>query len=238
MKHEDSSTFMAIDQTPRMFQQFAPASVAAQSLMNVKAARGYTAFYDSVLMAAKYLDESSPTGRRRIVVVISDGDDTARIVDASVAQADATPLPAPGSQTTPGTTDTRMRLVGQQAQLQLNQQGLLETQREVQRSEITFYSINPSGEGLRLNTRATRAEQGLERLANATGGAAFVPRDETELPVIFNRIASEIRSQYLLQYYSNNESANRAFRRISVSTPPRPELRVRTREGYYPKAKQ
>ena len=51
------------------------------------------------------------------------------------------------------------------------------------------------------------------------------------------RIAAEIRSQYLLQYYSNNESANRTFRRIAVSTPPRPELRVRTREGYYPKAK-
>ena len=236
LKPEDRATILAIDQTPRMIQQFAPAAVASQSVMSVKAARGYTAFYDSVLMAAKYLDESSPTGRRRIVVVISDGDDTARIVDASVAQADASP-PGSGAQTTPGPNDSRMRLVGQQAQLQLNQQGLLETQREVQRSEITFYSINPSGEGLRLNTRATRAEQGLERLANATGGAAFVPKDETELPVIFNRIASEIRSQYLLQYYSSNEAAGRAFRRIGVTTPTRPELRVRSREGYYPKAK-
>jgi len=233
LKPEDRATVLAIDQTPRMIQQFAPASVAAQSVMNVTAAKGYTAFYDSVLMAAKYLDESSPTGRRRIVVVISDGDDTARIVDAS-ALTTATPPPSPGSQPTP---DGRSRLIGMEAQLQVNQQGLLETQNEVQRSEITFYSINPSGESLKLNARASRAELGLERLANATGGAAFVPRDESGLPVIFNRIASEIRSQYLLQYYSNNEAAGRAFRRIAVTTPARPELRVRSREGYYPKAK-
>jgi VWFA-related protein len=155
------------------------------------------------------------------VVVISDGDDTARIVDASVAQSSGSDL----------------RLVGVDAQLQLNQKGVQETQHEVQRSEITFYSINPSGQSLRLNARATRAEQGLERIANATGGAAFVPKDEAELPAIFNRIASELRSQYLLQYYSSNEAGNRAFRRIVVSTPQRAELRVRTREGYYPKAK-
>jgi hypothetical protein len=49
-----------------------------------------------------------------------------------------------------------------------------------------------------------------------------VPKDEAELPAIFNRIASEIRSQYLLQYYSSNEAANRNFRRIAVSTPQRP----------------
>jgi len=221
LKSEDRATVFAIDQTPRMVQTLTSASAASQSVMAVKAAKGYTAFFDSVLAASKYLDESSPTGRRRIVVVISDGDDTARIVDASVAQSAGSDL----------------RLVGADIQNQLNQRGIQETQREVQRSEVTFYSINPSGLSLKLNARAMRAEQGLERIASATGGAAFVPRDEAELPLIFNRIASEIRSQYLLQYYSNNESGNPNFRRIGVSTPQRGELRVRAREGYYPKAK-
>ena len=58
--------------------------------------------------------------------------------------------------------------------------------------------------------RAPRGpNKALSGYANATGGAAFVPKDEAELPAIFNRIASELRSQYLLQYYSNNEAANR-----------------------------
>ena len=248
LKPEDRATVFAIDQSPKLVQPLTTAAAASQSVMTVKAAKSYTAFFDSVLAAAKYLDESSPIGRRRIVVVISDGDDTARIVDASVAQSPApTPTPInPSNSTTtkpnspPYATQSRgseLRLIGVEAQVQLNQRGVQETQHEVQRSEITFYSINPSGQSLKLNARATRAEDGLERIANATGGAAFVPRDEAELPAIFNRIASEIRSQYLLQYYSNNESANRTFRRISVSTPQRAELRVRTREGYYPKAK-
>jgi VWFA-related protein len=146
LKSEDRATVFAIDQTPRMVQQLTSASAASQSVMGVTAAKGYTAFFDSVLAAVKYLDQSSPTGRRRIVVVISDGDDTARIVDASVAQSRGSDL----------------KLVGVDAQTQLNQKGVQETEREVQRAEATFYSINPSGQSLRLNARATRAEQGLE----------------------------------------------------------------------------
>lgn len=221
LKSEDRATVFAIDKSPRMVQQLATAAVASQSLMALKSSNSFTAFFDSVLAAAKYLDQSSPTGRRRIVVVISDGDDTARVQDVAPVQ--------------PRDGDGRRN--GAEIEGQLAQKGVTDTQHEVQRSEITFYAINPSGQSLRLNARATRAQQGLERIANATGGAAFVPKDEAELPAIFNRIASEIRSQYLLQYYSNNQAPNRTFRRIVVSTPQRAELRVRTREGYYPKAK-
>jgi Ca-activated chloride channel family protein len=237
LKSEDRATVFAIDQSPRMIQPLTTATGAAQSVMTVKAQRGYTAFFDSVLAAAKYLDQSSPTGRRRIVVVISDGDDTARILEAPAPKPAAEIAKSTASKDPKSPATKELRLDGVDAQTELNQKGVQETQHEVQRSEITFYSINPSGQSLRLNARATRAEQGLERIANATGGAAFVPKDEAELPAIFNRIASELRSQYLLQYYSNNEAANRGFRRIVVSAPQRAELRVRTREGYYPKAK-
>ena len=204
-----------------MIQRLATAQVASQSIMTLKPSNSYTAFYDSLLAASKYLDQSSSNGRRRIAVVISDGDDTARILNVSSAQ----------------TRNGGIQLIGMDAQLQLIQQAQLDTQREVQRAEVTFYSINPSGQTMHLNVRTARSEQGMERIAAATGGAAFVPKNESELAGIFNRIASEIRSQYLLQYYSNNESGSRAYRRIAVSAPAHPELRVRAREGYYPKAK-
>ena len=221
LKPEDRAMVMAIDQSPKMVQQLATSAAASQSLMTLKPANSFTAFFDSVLSASKYLDQSSPSGRRKIVVVISDGDDTARILNVSAAQS----------------RDGKLDLIGVEAQNALNQRGVLETEREAQRSEVTFYSINPSGQSLRLNVRATRAEQGMERIATATGGAAFVPKDENDLVTIFNRIAAEIRSQYLLQYYSNNESGSRAFRRIAVTSSTHPQLRVRAREGYYPKAK-
>jgi Ca-activated chloride channel family protein len=221
LKPEDRATIFAIDQTPKMIQGLANAQSAAQSVMKVKPANSYTAFFDSVLAASSYLDQNSSTGRRRIVVVISDGDDTARIVTVSAAQ----------------TRNADGQLIGQNAQLQLIQKSQTDTVREIQRAEVTFYSINPSGQTMHLNVRTNRAEQGMERMAAATGGAAFVPKNETELGGIFDRIASEIRSQYLLQYYSNNQSGGRTFRRIAVTTPTRAELRVRSREGYYPKGK-
>jgi Ca-activated chloride channel homolog len=219
LKPEDRATVLAIDQTPRMIQELTSAQVAAQKVMTITPANGYTAFFDSVLTAASYINKSSGTGRRRIAVVISDGDDTARIIDVSTAKS------SPGN----------LQLVGTEAQLALNKQAVLDTLREVQRAEITFYSINPSGKTLRLNVRTARGEEGMERISAATGGASFIPGDDSELRAIFQRIAAEIRTQYLIQYYSNNESAGREFRRINVTAPAQAQLRVRTREGYFPK---
>jgi len=221
LKPEDRATVFAIDDKPRFIQRLASADTAAQSLMTIKPANSFTAFFDSVLAAVRYLDEASTTGRRRIAVVISDGDDTARILDVSKTKSGA------GS----------MQLIGQEAQLAMLEKAQEDTQREVQRTEVTFYSINPSGQTLRLNVRTARSELGMEKIAAATGGASFVPARDDELVGIFNRIASEIRSQYLLQYYSNNDTGSHAFRRITVASPTRPQLRVRAREGYYPKGK-
>ena len=216
LKPEDRATVFAIDETPRLIQQLTSAANASRSLMSIKPSNSYTAFFDSVVAATNYLDRNSSNGRRRIIVVISDGDDTARILTVSRAKPD---------------------VIGMDAQLQLIQNAQLDILHDIQRAEVTFYSINPSGQTMRLNVRTARSETGMERLAAATGGAAFVPAHETDLTNIFNRIASEIRTQYLLQYYSNNQSVSQAFRRIAVTTPGHSELRVRAREGYYPKAK-
>src|SRR6185503_6881208 len=88
-------------------------------------------------------------------------------------------------------------------------------QRDVQKANAVFYSINPSGEGIKLNVISTRAQNAMQQLAGATGGTAFVPPRIENLEAVFGRIASELRSQYLLQYYSNNQSGGSTFRRIS-----------------------
>jgi len=216
LKPEDRATVFAIDETPRLVQQLTSAANASRSLMSIKPSNSYTAFFDSLVAATNYLDRNSSNGRRRIIVVISDGDDTARILTVSRG---------------------KTAVIGMDAQLQLIQNAQLDIVHDIQRAEITFYSINPSGQTMHLNVRTARSETGMERFATATGGAAFVPAHESDLTNIFNRIASEIRSQYLLQYYSNNQSGSRTFRRIAVTAPAHSELRVRAREGYYPKAK-
>ncbi len=221
LKAGDRATVFAIDQTPRFIQPLSSADVAAQKLLTVAPGKSFTAFFDSVLAAEKYLDQASSTGRRRVILAISDGDDTARINDAFTVQS----------------SKGNRQLSGMDAQLQFIQRGQTEVLGEVQRAEITFYSINPSGATMHLNVRTARSELGMERIAQATGGAAFIPKSDDELNDIFRRIGSELRSQYLLQYSSNNESAGRAFRRIVVRTPAQRQVHVRAREGYFPKAR-
>ena len=211
----DRATVFAIDQTVRMIQPFTDAEGAARKLMTLTAGRGFTACFDSVLAAEKYLDANSAQGRRRVIVVLSDGDDTARIAELH--------------------TRGNSKLSEMQNQVRFIERAQSDVVREIQRGEVTFFSINPSGRTMHLNVRIARSQTGMEKLAAATGGAAFVPRTESDLPAIFQRIASEIRSQYLLQYYSDNKSGSAAFRRIKVTAPARPELRLRAREGYFPK---
>jgi VWFA-related protein len=218
----DRATVFAIDEQPRFIQELTSAERASEKLTTIPPSKGYTAFFDTVIAASRYLEKSSPSGRRKVIVVISDGDDTARIVDVSNVQ---------------GKTAGEIKLISKDAQLALVERSQSEVQREVQRAEITFYSINPSGQTMHLNVRTARAEQGMERVAEATGGAAFIPSKLEDLNAMFNQIAAELRSQYLLQYYSNNDNPVSKFLRIKVSVPTQPALRVRSRQGYYPKSR-
>src|SRR5256885_1937797 len=84
---------------------------------------------------------------------------------------------------------------------------------------------------------ATARLMSIKAATGSTGGTPFVPEKLADLDAVFSRILNELRAQYLLQYYSNNKSAGNQFRRITVTTPTQTQLRVRAREGYYPKAK-
>lgn len=104
---------------------------------------------------------------------------------------------------------------------------------ELQRAECLFYAINPSGPSIRLNRISLRAQNDLDSLASATGGVAFLPDGAEDLDLAFGQIASDLRAQYLLGYYSTAERADGRFRRITVRVPRRPDLRLRARQGYY-----
>jgi Ca-activated chloride channel homolog len=104
---------------------------------------------------------------------------------------------------------------------------------EIQRADTTFYSINPGGSSIRLNEISLKAQSDLDSLAKETGGNAFVSDKTADLDDIFSRIATELRAQYLLSYYSANSLIDGKYRRISVFIPHRNDLSIRTRHGYY-----
>ena len=110
---------------------------------------------------------------------------------------------------------------------------LRDAHRELTHADCIFYSINPSGQSIRLNTISLSGQNGMEELASQTGGAAFLTDKPEDLAGIFARISVELQAQYFLAYYAPTRELNGGFRRITVRVPTRPELRVRARRGYY-----
>jgi VWFA-related protein len=83
-----------------------------------------------------------------------------------------------------------------------------------------------------LDTDARPGE--LKRLASATGGQAFFPKETSDVDLVLRRVAKDIRSMYTIGYTPTNAGPDGHFRRIRVtaSSPDHRDYRVRTREGY------
>lgn len=86
----------------------------------------------------------------------------------------------------------------------------------------------PVPEELNWLDRTMRFE--MRRLAEDTGGRAFVTSDPAELPGVYEQIGSELREQYWLAYAPTTIQSG--FRRVSVRVLDPPGLQARTRSGY------
>jgi Ca-activated chloride channel family protein len=227
MKRADKAAIFTITDKATMVQPLASAETSAAKMLTIPAATGPvpTAFYDTVSAAAKYLTDNAPSNFRRVIVVLSDGDDnfSEQIRDLSIAEARA----AQNGQQTFAATRAGL--------LKRHQQAVAQVQKAVQQADVIFYSVNPGGPSVKLNQISTRAEQGMESIAETTGGTAFLPDSDLDLEKVFRQVAAELRGQYLLQYYANAEAPAGVFRRIQVQVPARNDVRVRARQGYYPK---
>jgi Ca-activated chloride channel family protein len=75
----------------------------------------------------------------------------------------------------------------------------------------------------------------LRNLARATGGAAFLPKEVSDVVAICERIARDIRHQYTIGYVPANPPRDGAYRAIRVLARGKDHdrLSVRTRTGYF-----
>ena len=227
MKPADKAAILTITGEPKVIQPLSSAEASAAKVMAIPPVVAHvpTAFYDTVTLASKYLTENAPSNYRRVIVVLSDGDDnfSLQIREPSRAEANAV---LSGKDATAG-----MRSALQRG----HERAVANVQRIVQQADAIFYAVNPGGPSIKLNVIAMRAERGMETIAAATGGTAFVPDSDADLERVFRQVAAELRGQYLLQYYGDSDAPATQFRRIQVSVPARTDLRIRARQGYYPK---
>jgi Ca-activated chloride channel family protein len=193
LKPADALSVFSIGTTPKIIKtRTTSGEEATTGLMSIAPVKEPTAFFDTVVEAALYLGKTSDPGSRRVLVVISDGEEN------------------------------------YSEHYKLN-----DALRELQKNDCLFYSINPTGPSLSLNTISIRGQSVMEAMSSATGGKAFVPEKIGDLEAVFRQIAEELQAQYLLGYYSTDERADGGFRQIKVHVPKRRDLRVRARQGYY-----
>jgi VWFA-related protein len=115
-------------------------------------------------------------------------------------------------------------------------------------SILEFLTVrSPRGEGI----GALQARNALETIAKYTGGQAYFPRFEGELPEIFQQISGQLRLQYGLGFVPTNAAKDGRFHKLKIDlvddqgNPLRivnqkgkvVKYRVVARDGYYaPKA--
>jgi len=103
-----------------------------------------------------------------------------------------------------------------------------------ERSNVVLYTL-----GVFEPTDPDRNPGALKRLAAATGGEAYFPSTREAIVAAAERIARDIRSQYIIGYSSNSTRQPNAYRKIRVvaDSDERGKLIVRARAGYRAVAK-
>jgi VWFA-related protein len=108
-----------------------------------------------------------------------------------------------------------------------------------QRTETTIYAISTKAgltsvvPGVEAGTVKDRGDKDLDRLAAETGGVAFFTGDMLALERSFNKIATELRSQYLITYRPANDRYDGSYRKVEVKlTGENDKYKLRTKRGY------
>ena len=96
-------------------------------------------------------------------------------------------------------------------------------------SRATVYAV-----GLVENTGSARHElrMKLQQITELTGGQAFFPTALKDLDKTYEKVLEEIKGQYHLGYASTNLVTDGAWRKVEIKAK-RPDLKIRTRKGYF-----
>jgi VWFA-related protein len=246
MKPDDRATIFLIGDKPISLVARENAAAAAARLRTIVPSGKFTAFYDTVAAASQYLQKNAPIRSRRVILALTDGEDnwsdlTRESEKANYRDIDVNRL----------TAEMRNQIAARTNTAHLNAQAKI--LRDLQNADTVFYVINPAGDSYKLNTISKRAQIGLAKFADETGGTAFLPRfqstsmkdplqnagnvrkNEETLSKIFSQLASELRAQYLIQYYSEADYPANKFVKVDVGLANAAGSRLRAREGYYVK---
>ena len=249
MRPEDRATIFTIGERPIMVQARDSSDRSQISIRNIRSTKEFTAFYDSVNAAGNYLGKSAPQGTRKVIIAISDGEDTnSEGIRKGFSALDR----AMSAKIDTMTPVERKNLFAQKRdEMRVKEQN--NSLKVLQNADTVFYSINPAGSSYQLNQISVFGQSNLQRFADETGGTAFLPkftqidtkdklqnsfnarRNQEILSKIFRQLANELQAQYLVQYYSEGDFPMNKYVKLNVNLAAPTSNRVRARQGYFVK---
>ncbi|CAN5445044.1 hypothetical protein BH18ACI1_BH18ACI1_03080 [soil metagenome] len=249
MRSDDRATIFTVGERPVIVQARDSAEKSAIAIKTIQPTKQFTAFFDTVSAASDYLQKNSPTGRRKVIIVISDGEDTN---SDRIRQAIDNGYRKLGEKI--NTLDSKKLYEFTRANRDAaNDKELNRVMQTLQNADAFFYSIKPAGNAFQLNKVSIKGQNNLQKFADETGGTAFLPkilpinlkddsqnsqnkRTNQELLVkIFRQLANELQAQYLVQYYSNADFPQNKYVKLDVGLANPRNFRVRARQGYFVK---
>ena len=174
-----------------------------------------TTFYDGLYLAAQ--EQLSRVEGRRIIILLTDGIDTAERRHASFTEALSAVRRAEASVYVVSLTASLRALIERQTG-----GGWLK--------RLLAGGYDPRLVA-RYKARIDEAERQLTGLATQTGGRIFLPLEKEDLSPAYSAIAEELRTQYIITYKPAPRAAAGEWRRIRVLVTPG-GYEVATREGY------
>ena len=246
MRENDRATIFTVGTRAQLIQSRATANASVESIRTIVPTKEQTAFYDSLRIAAEYLGVNAPQSVRKVIVIISDGEDTnsAGVIKA-IFEAER--------KITDDIRGEKLRELRVKARDSAKLAEQNKVLRSLQNADTVFYSINPAGSSYQLNSMSVFGQQNMQRFADNTGGSAFLPKfqpidtkdtyqnennartNTVALDRIFRQITNELRSQYLVQFYSEADFPADKYVKLEVAVPNRASAKVRSRLGYYAK---
>ena len=161
--------------------------------------------WDSIKFAQDLLDKNGEKGRRKAIVVMSDGVDNALLYD--------------------GRFGSKLSFADLVESVQRGSSAIFPIYLDTESSNDGFYTR-------RIYSDARRT---LTYLANQTAGRMYTAKKLEDLSAIYDRVLNDVGTVYSIGFSPSDEITDAKWRRLKVEVPNKPGLKFWHRPGYFPK---
>ena len=215
---EDKICLIRFDDRVELVQDWTSSRATLKRALNRLSTGMFTKFNDALYLAAE--EQLSKIAGRKAIIVLTDGIDSGR-----------------GAVNFEGAFRS---VVEEEVPVYVVSKTRIQSQAE--KEQLEYYQNSSGGsinqiriDGIKLTLNELEAsERRLTRLAEETGGRVFLPDRFDQLDTVYQQVADELRSQYVIFYTPTDPTKDGRYRAIKVKVK-QPQLHVTTRFGYYAK---